>query len=263
VSIATSDATVRASVGDGATLPAGDLKVAALNNTKQVAKTTGIAVGYVALGANVAESVSSSVTEAWLGAGVVTTNERTGAVSVIASGVDDNTAEAISGAGGMFAGNAATATTRDTATTKAWLTGSGTRTTLYGGDFLVNASHQDRSGRSVTSVNASVAGASGAVALHEANSTVVASLGDNLTINALGVAEVETSNTFTEDRATPRRAPLAASSAARLPSAGPRWPAPLPHCLATTSKSTLAPTPSTTPVASRQRRPLGPRPMTK
>ncbi|TFY97147.1 leukotoxin LktA family filamentous adhesin [Ramlibacter humi] len=200
LSQAISGATVRASVGNSVTLPAGDVSVAAINNTRQKATSTGVAAGYVAMGANVAEAKSSGITEAWMGTGVVTTQGRAGSVSIIASGKDEKTAEATSGAGGMFAGNAATATTDDTSSTKAWIAGNATRTTIYGDDFIVNASHNDTSSRLATSVNASVAGASGAVALHTGNSTVEASLGSTLTLNAAGVVEVEASNTFKEDR---------------------------------------------------------------
>ncbi len=199
VAKASSDATVSASVGSGARVPQGDLSISAVNNTRQSASSTGVGTGYVALGANVAEAGSSGTTKAWLGSGAVLAAGRTGAVSIIASGTDENTAEATSGVGGMVAGNAAIATTSDTALTQAWIAGDATRNTLHGGDFLVNASHHDRSGRSASSVNASLAGASGAVALHSADSTVEASLGEKLTLNARGVAEVEASNTFTED----------------------------------------------------------------
>jgi hypothetical protein len=170
--------------GSGSTL-IGDTTVSAVTNTKQSASATGIAVGVVAVGASIAHAGSDTDTRATLGANV---NVSGSGLDVEASGTDDNFAAATAGSGGLIAGAAASATTGSTSNTLASV-GAGDGTHLASvGSFRVNASHTTRFNAEVDSLNASLAGASGAFASHTIDSTVLAEAGDDARILANSVS---------------------------------------------------------------------------
>jgi filamentous hemagglutinin family protein len=194
VSTASDNATVTASIGNNVTLTSADISIAAVNNSNQTASTTGVGLGWYAAGANTAVANANGSTTASLGTGA--TGSRAGKLDILATGTDQNFSGAMAGTGGVVAGNAATATTSDTSTTTAKILGTGTRATLSGSDISVIAQHTDNYGESADSVNAAVAGASGAIAIHTATSTVLADIGQNVTLNAGGSVVVGAANSF-------------------------------------------------------------------
>jgi filamentous hemagglutinin family protein len=196
VSTASDNAVVTASIGNNVTLTSADISISAVNNSNQMASTTGVGAGWFAAGANTALASASGNTTASLGTGASGT--RTGKLDIFASGTDQNFSAAMAGTGGVVAGNAATATTSNTSTTTAKILGNGTRATLSGSDISIVAEHTDNYGESADSINAAVAGASGAIAIHTANSTVLAEVGQNVTLNAGGSVVVGAANSFIE-----------------------------------------------------------------
>jgi hypothetical protein len=195
VATARSDSDVAATLGTGVTLPAGNVVVRANNFTRQQAEGLGLALGFVAVGANDVEATSNNTTLASVGTGVITSPGRLGELAVVAQGDDENTAASTAGSGGVIAGNASFAETRDTSTVTASLGGG---TTLYTGALLVDAAHTSDFAPNSNSVNAAALGASGAFARHTTTSTVGASLGANLVVNAAGPAVVSASNIFSD-----------------------------------------------------------------
>ena len=134
--------TVKAYGGTTIHLPDGDVTIGAENDSKQLAKALGVAVsGFIGVGATVAKATSNADTEAWLGAGAVTSASRDGILQINATGTDNNTANAVAGAGGTIAGAAAVGMTIANATTLATLFGNSTTDTLYTGGLNVQAKH--------------------------------------------------------------------------------------------------------------------------
>ncbi|MBL8225533.1 MAG: leukotoxin LktA family filamentous adhesin [Chromatiales bacterium] len=195
VAAARSDSDVIASLGTGVQLPAGNAIVRANNFSRQQAVGLGISLGFVAVGANDVEAVSGNTTLASAGTGLVTSPGRLGDLAVVAQGEDENAAASTAGSGGVIAGNASFAETRDTSTVTATLGGG---TTLYTGALLVDAAHTSDFAPSSDSVNAAAVGASGAFARHTTTSIVGSSLGASLIVNAAGPAVVSASNVFSD-----------------------------------------------------------------
>lgn len=174
----------------------GDATITADTQSRQLADATGYVVGgYLALGANLATASSMTETRAYTGNNVSTSG---GDVSIIADGQDNNSAGAIAGAGGMIAGSAAKATTSSTSETDAH-TGGGDASHIMGaGTFTLSASHTTLFNGEVDSVQASLAGASGAWAEHAVSSKVNAELGDTVRVTA-GKVDIDASNTIRKD----------------------------------------------------------------
>ncbi len=184
VAVMNNTSSTQAYAGSGSTL-SGDVTFSAVTNTKQSASATGIAVGVVAVGASIASVGSDTDTRATLGSNV---NVSGAGLDVEATGTDDNFAAATAGSGGLIAGSAASATTGSTSNTLASVgAGDGTHQASVG-SFRVNASHTTRFNGEVDSLNASLAGASGAFASHAIDSTVLAEAGDDARILANSVS---------------------------------------------------------------------------
>lgn len=183
--LARNTAIVQASVGGGSTLAAsGSSTVSAENYTSQRAVVSGISVGIVALGANLADAESNTVTHATLGDNVSASGN---ALNVSASGKDINRADATSGSGGVVSGAAASADTSSTSNTLA-TTGSGDSShQISVGSLDIRAAHTTQFNGSVDSLNASIVGASGASANHLVSSTVFAGIGTGGRVNANSV----------------------------------------------------------------------------
>lgn len=192
---ARSQAQVRAILGNGVSLPDASAFVRANNYSRQRAIGLGLAAGFVAVGANDVEATSNGLTLAEAGSGLITTPGRLGDFAVVADGLDQNIAESTAGSGGVIAGNASFAETRDLSSVTATLAGG---STLYTGALLVDASHTDQFAPRSDSLNAAAVGASGAFASHFANSTVNALLGSDLVVNAAGPVVVSASNIYTD-----------------------------------------------------------------
>ena len=180
------NSTVRAYGGTGITLPAGDFTIAAENDSNQFATATGIAAGYIAAGATIAKVVSNATTDAYLGAGAITTTDHIGILQITAVGTDSLAASATAGSGGTIAGAAAVALINNTATTSANLYGNATSNTLYLGGLNIQAQHQTNYAGNGDAFQASFAGASGGNATNNITSTTTAGVGTNLIIHSAG-----------------------------------------------------------------------------
>ncbi|MBR1143695.1 leukotoxin LktA family filamentous adhesin [Bradyrhizobium sp. AUGA SZCCT0431] len=180
------NSTVSAYGGTGITLPAGDFIIAAQNDSNQYATATGIAAGYIAAGATIAKVTSNATTDAYLGAGAITTANHIGILQITAVSTDTLAASATAGSGGTIAGAAAVALINNTATTSANLYGNATSNTLYLGGLNIQAQHQTNYAGNGDAFQASFAGASGGNSTSNVTSTTTAGVGTNLIIHSAG-----------------------------------------------------------------------------
>ncbi|MBI5131767.1 MAG: leukotoxin LktA family filamentous adhesin, partial [Rhodopseudomonas palustris] len=178
---------VRAYGGQNLHLPSANVTIAAQNDTNQYATATGIAAGYIGVGATVVQSTSYTRTSATLGKGAVMTNTANrGVLAITATGSDSNTARSTAGSGGLVAGAAAVAITSADNVTTAELSGGTTTNTLYFGGLGINAQHSASYAASGDAYQASAVGASGGKADNTVRSTVNANVGPNLIVNSAG-----------------------------------------------------------------------------
>jgi len=199
------DATVLARIGSipaagapapqGLVLPMGDVAVTATNDTDQFSYSTGVSIGYVALGVVLAYANADANTQAVLGENVVTPYTtttsggvatqaflaRSGALTINATGVDTVVADALAGAGGVYAGSGAEAHTSDTSNLSSEI---GANATIIAGAVTIAATHTDDYAADVDSLSAAAVGASASIAVNNANSTVAITLGANVTIQS-------------------------------------------------------------------------------
>ncbi len=176
-STAEDESDVTASVEDGTTISttAGTI-VAASSDSKQTAGAAGLNVGFLAVGANIADASSKATTKAVLGNNVAVTGA---SLSVLANGNDENYANSIAGSGGVVSGQAAIARTDTTSTTSA-STGSGSDSRgIEVENLSISAEHSSNFDSTVNSVNAAIVGASGSFANNSSNATVYAAVGAN------------------------------------------------------------------------------------
>ena len=190
---------VTATVGQDVGLPSGDVSLAALSQTYQSAVATGVVAGVLAAGAAIAQATSGVTTSAELGADATTSVSRSGALSVIAGGQDQNSASAVAGSGGLIAGDAAIGTTGDTSSVNARIDGG----KIYAGDVTVEATNTSLYDPSADSTNAAVLGGSGADAetndgSSKAPMSAASSIGDNTTITATGLVTVSSQDVFNQ-----------------------------------------------------------------
>ncbi|MDE1954349.1 MAG: hypothetical protein KGJ03_01390 [Betaproteobacteria bacterium] len=162
----------------------GSIDVEGLLNTAQDASASGVAAGLLALGADTAQASSDTSTQALFNdMGTVTA----GSLSLNANGADSNTANATAGSGGAFAGAAAVAQTSSKAHTVAGIGNDTTHSaavTVNGGAVDIHATHTAVFGGWVDSTNAALVGASGAELDNTVDSTVNASLGPDVQVQA-------------------------------------------------------------------------------
>jgi hypothetical protein len=183
VAVMNNTSSTKATIGNGSTLT-GDVTVSAETDTKQFASASGIAVGVVAVGASIASVGSDTDTRAKLGSNVTVAGD---GLAVRASGTDDNFATATAGSGGLIAGSAAAANTTSTSNTIASVGAGDASHQASVGSFEVDATHTTRFNADVDSVNASIAGSSGALARHVVDSTVLAEAADDARVLANSV----------------------------------------------------------------------------
>jgi filamentous hemagglutinin family protein len=173
------NALVNATMGTGNVLAIADsTSLTASNLTRQTAVTSGVTLGgLLALGGNQAYAVAGSVTLASIDNG--NTGTVGDALSVVATGHDETSADAAAGSGGIIAGAAALASTRNLSDTQALL-GGGTAgdalVTDTGGRMEVSADHTASFNARVDSLSAGVVGASGAQARNDIDAKVVAGI---------------------------------------------------------------------------------------
>ncbi|MCQ9378541.1 leukotoxin LktA family filamentous adhesin [Methyloversatilis sp. XJ19-49] len=170
---------VNATMGTGNVLAIADsTSLTASNRTRQTAVTSGVTLGgLLALGANLADAVAGSITLASIDNG--NTGTVGDALSVVATGHDETSADAEAGSGGIIAGAAAVASTRNLSDTQALLGGGAAGDALVtdsGGRMEVRADHMASFNARVDSLSAGVVGASGAQARNDIDARVVAGI---------------------------------------------------------------------------------------
>jgi len=192
------NANVSALIGNNVSLPNRDVIIKAVNDSNQSATSTGVAVGFVAFGADNSSASADGSTTAQLGSGTITEVGRkfSGALTIEAIGSDTNNASAIAGSGGVLAGNASRASTDDSATTMAKILGNTSGATINGSSFNIQAAHTDNYEASANSINAAEVGASGANTSNNGSATTLAMIGDNVTLNAAGTITGTAYNSF-------------------------------------------------------------------
>ncbi len=158
--------TVLASIVEGALLDiGGDVSLLASSDGHASAGVSGVSIGFLAVGANKSRATSGSTTTASLAAGGDGVD---GNVGVVASGADRTSASATAGAGGVIAGAAASATTRNLSTTIAEVASAPT----IDGRLDLRAEHVANFDGDVNALSASLLGASGGAATHDVDATV-------------------------------------------------------------------------------------------
>lgn len=174
-STAVSTSTVRSAIASGTELDVGGTtKVAAVNDTRQRAEVSGVVLGFLAAGSNDADANSTSTTQASVANGV--TGSAGSRLEVFATGSADNLSDAESGSGGILAGAGATADTRTIATTAATLGGGNASGALDADAIQVKAEHRAQWNGAVDTVQAALAGASGATSSNVVVSNVDAQI---------------------------------------------------------------------------------------
>ena len=179
-----SSSQVKAYAGGRLRLPNGNVSISAVNDSRQKTESTGIAVGFIGVGATVAETRSNGRSEAWLSDGAITAPSRTGALTVAASGRTHNEAKSTAGSGGVFAGAASVAITEDDSVSLAELRSGTAGYTLYTGGMAVEARRDYIFKGSADSFQASAIGASGAGVDNDLDSEVDAKIGAGMVIHA-------------------------------------------------------------------------------
>ncbi|WP_217637543.1 hypothetical protein [Desulfuromusa kysingii] len=176
-STAEDESNVTAKVTEGSTVTTTNVtRVVATSNSKQTADATGLNVGFLAVGANVADANSNTTTHAILGDDVAISGS---GLMVQATGTDENYADSVAGSGGVISGQAAIARTATNSTTRA-ATGSGTENRgIDVATFTVDANHSSNFDSSVNSTNAAIVGASGSYAINRSNADVIAAVGND------------------------------------------------------------------------------------
>ncbi|MGN6481772.1 leukotoxin LktA family filamentous adhesin [Luteibacter sp.] len=198
---AVSSGSAMAGTGDNVTLPYGNLIIQAVGLSAQTAGATAGAAGFVGVGAAISEADATSQTSAYLGTSNHSDSARPGAVLVSALGTDINAASATAGSGGVISGNAANATTNDTATTNASISDG---STLYGSGFTLAAQHNTNYAVDVNAVGAGIANASGAFAQTNAHSDVSALVGKNVALYGSGYIDIAAANLFANTGSAPQ-----------------------------------------------------------
>jgi filamentous hemagglutinin family protein len=178
---------VQARVGDDATLEvaSGNIMVRAERDARQSVSVDAFNGGIAALGANVGHAQSAVTTQARLG-DRASINATTLDLAAVAT--ERNFAATTSGSGGVVSGVSATARTTTASNTSA-LVGRGADARKVGvGALRVRAEHTGVVNATVDSINASVAGASGAHAINDVTAVVTAGLDAGARVAASEIA---------------------------------------------------------------------------
>ncbi|MES3025589.1 MAG: leukotoxin LktA family filamentous adhesin, partial [Pseudomonadota bacterium] len=220
VALAQNNADVRAAVGNDVVLPMSDVSILADAKSAQYALASGISVGAVGLGADVASASSDIDTTASLGSGAISAGylpgqagvvlTRGGDLTIKADGDDDNQATAVAGAGGLLAGSAAAALTTTKGSVNATMAGGPAKSValldaagklalaavpagaaapaLRTGKLLIEGKHKTLFFSKSDATQGSVAGGSGADSRGKVEFRVGAGIGAGASIVAADVA---------------------------------------------------------------------------
>jgi filamentous hemagglutinin family protein len=189
---------VEAYAGRGLKLPNGTVSILAVNDSRQKSDSTGIAVGFLGIGATEAISSSAGWSKAWLDEDAETQQNRTGAIIVNASGINENRADSTAGAGGVVAGAAALAKTEDKTSTLAELRSGGSNYTIHTTGLSVEARHDTIFKSYADSFQASAVGAAGAEAKNLIDSDVTVQVGEGVVIHSLDSVFIAATTTTTQ-----------------------------------------------------------------
>ncbi len=189
---ATAGGTVEAGTGSSVVLRAGAASIQATNQSLQAANSTGVAVGgLLAIGADVSSASSDVTTSASLGTGANVVVA--GTLGVLATGTDENDASTTAGSGGLIAGDASVGKSSDTSTVSTTVAGD-----LAASNVVIGATNNSVFTPQVDSVNAALAGASGALAKNDDNTSAGTTVADGTRIVGVSAANITAQNTFTE-----------------------------------------------------------------
>ena len=191
---AASDTDVTARVAAGAVLnTTGATTVSAFNTSRQLADADSFSVGLVALGGNISTAKSEGTTIATFEGELENSELNRQNLAINAVGSARNRARAEAGTGGIIAGAASNAYTRDNSTVSATL---GSADTLQVGALTLEAAHTTDFNTRVDSTQASLAGMSGAWGDNRANVSVTARVNDGTVLRADDVAIAATGTAF-------------------------------------------------------------------
>ena len=190
VSEASSSGTVAAYTGNNVTLPDGGVSIDALNTTSQSATASGLAIGFIAGGADLSSTSSNVTTSANLGNNN-SLDSLLANVSVIAIGSDQNLSSAIAGSGGVLSGFCGSASTSTTASTTA---GIGNDSMLTINALTLEAEHTATFNGTVNALNVSLAGGCASICTNTITSTVTTNIGAGADIVAYSVEVSATNN---------------------------------------------------------------------
>lgn len=173
---------VEASTGTGLILPGGNVTLNATQAGSVSAAGTGVLAGVLAAGAVIVGAEATPIISAELGAGMRSSANRSGDLTISSIGSDTVSAKSTSGAGGGGVSNAAKATTRLNATTIART--NDTLGTVYAGMFTLSAKHSATVTTQANSTNVSLARGGAASAHSTVDSTVYTIYGSGTDITA-------------------------------------------------------------------------------
>ncbi|MGH2998184.1 MAG: beta strand repeat-containing protein, partial [Gaiellaceae bacterium] len=203
IATASSTATVTASLGNNVTLPGGDVSVIAAGGSSQHADATGVAIGFLGIGAAVATATSDLTTKATVGTGLRSNASRTGAFLLESEGVNTTLGLGTAGSGGVVSGNAAVGNANDTSSASTSI--GATAYALYAGDVTILSANFAGYYAHADSTNAGVVGASGAFATGTIDTSATTTIPDGFSIisenNGVNgnVVEISSENDVTEE----------------------------------------------------------------
>ena len=186
---------VEAYTGSTVRLPDGDVTIMASSQTLQSAYSTGVAAGALAIGDNVSSSTSNVTTTAQLGDYASTSSKRGGKLSIMATASNVNAASSIAGSGGLVAGDGASESTTDKSTVDAAI---GANSTISSGSIVVGSQLTSTYEPSVNSINAAIAGASGAEGHATVSTSTQSNIGSSTKIVATGAVAIGSKNSTFE-----------------------------------------------------------------
>lgn len=144
--------------------------LAASTESRQRANTSGVTVGLLSLGANIAEAGSTNTTNANINSAF---SGDLAALRVAASATNDSEASSVAGQGGLVSGAAVQANTWDDGVTEAnWLAQGVAGGLLQADSATLDAAHTSYVNAFVDSTNAGLVGASGAYATNTVDAQV-------------------------------------------------------------------------------------------
>ena len=190
---AESEGSVKATVGTGLQLAGGNVRIAAASQSRQHAEGSGVAVGLLAAGAVLVNARSKIPVTASVGDRATTNGVYIGDFQVTSSGATWNDADTVAGSGGVIAGNAAKATTKDDSGATTTI---GDSANIRAGEITIGATHFAGYQARADSTNASVVGMSGAVTESTIKASTLVDIGDTVGLRSNKQISITSDNSF-------------------------------------------------------------------